>query len=51
MEQIDDWRVIALPKEHRKGTRARTFGANTHVTGFGTEYEALGSNSVLPQSG
>ncbi|GLT78646.1 hypothetical protein SLA2020_501750 [Shorea laevis] len=51
LQIIDDWRVIALPKELRKGTRARTLGANTHVTGFGTEYEALGSNSVLPQSG
>lgn len=51
MEQIDDWRDISLPKELRKGTRARTLGANSGVTGFGNEYEALGSNSLLPQSG
>ena len=51
MEQIDDWRDIALPKELRKGQRARTLGASSVVTGFGHEYEALGSNTLLPQSG
>ncbi|KAE8668068.1 Armadillo repeat-containing protein LFR [Hibiscus syriacus] len=48
---IDDWRDIALSKEHRKGHRARTLGSNSVVTGFGNEYEALGSNILLPQSG
>ncbi|KAE8718362.1 Armadillo repeat-containing protein LFR [Hibiscus syriacus] len=51
LQIIDDWRDIALPKEHRKGHRARTLGANSVVTGFGNEYEALGSNTLLPQSG
>ncbi|XVF38320.1 hypothetical protein REPUB_Repub20aG0091200 [Reevesia pubescens] len=51
LQIIDDWRDIALPKELRKGQRARTLGASSVVTGFGHEYEALGSNSLLPQSG
>lgn len=51
MEQIDDWRDIALPKELRKGQRTRTLGANSVITGFGNEYEALGSIALLPQSG
>ncbi|XVF28742.1 hypothetical protein REPUB_Repub15cG0056400 [Reevesia pubescens] len=51
LQIIDDWRDIALPKELRKGQRARTLGASSVVTGFGNEYEALGSNSLLPQSG
>ncbi|KAE8694857.1 Armadillo repeat-containing protein LFR [Hibiscus syriacus] len=48
---MDDWRDIALPKELRKRHRARTLGANSVVTGFGNEYEALGSNTLLPQLG
>ncbi|XWS53895.1 hypothetical protein CRYUN_Cryun10bG0039400 [Craigia yunnanensis] len=51
LQIIDDWRDIALPKELRKGKRARTLGASSGVTGFGHEYEALGSNTLLPQSG
>ncbi|XP_052300251.1 armadillo repeat-containing protein LFR-like [Citrus sinensis] len=49
---IDDWRDIALPKELSKGPRARTLGANSLVTGFGSEFEALGSiNNAFPRSG
>ncbi|XWS08898.1 hypothetical protein CRYUN_Cryun40dG0039900 [Craigia yunnanensis] len=51
LQIIDDWRDIALPKELRKGQRARTLGTNSVVTGYGNEYEALGSNTLLPQSG
>ena len=42
--QIDDWRDIALPKDHVKKQRVRTLGANSYITGFGNEFEALGSN-------
>ncbi|KAL6292112.1 hypothetical protein ACE6H2_000254 [Prunus campanulata] len=48
---IDDWRDIALPKEHVKAPRVRNLGANLLVTGFGNEYEALGSNGTLPLPG
>ena len=41
--QIDDWRDIALPKDLTRGTRVRSFGVNSSVTGFGTEYDALAS--------
>ncbi|TYI06145.1 hypothetical protein ES332_A10G137600v1 [Gossypium tomentosum] len=51
LQIIDDWRDIALPKELRKGQRTRTLGANSVITGFGNEYEALGSIALLPQSG
>ncbi|PQP94215.1 armadillo repeat-containing protein LFR [Prunus yedoensis var. nudiflora] len=48
---IDDWCDIALPKEHVKAPRVRNLGANLLVTGFGNEYEALGSNGTLPLPG
>lgn len=51
LQIIDDWRDISLPKELRKEPRPRTLGANSLVTGFGTEYKALSSNTTLPQSG
>ncbi|XP_010511985.1 PREDICTED: armadillo repeat-containing protein LFR [Camelina sativa] len=38
---IDDWRDIALPKDLTRGTRVRSLGTNTSVTGFGNEYDAL----------
>lgn len=41
--QIDDWRDIALPKDLTRGTRVRSLGANSSVTGFGSEYDALAS--------
>lgn len=41
--QIDDWRDIALPKDLTRGARVRSLGANSSVTGFGTEYDALAS--------
>ncbi|KFK39587.1 hypothetical protein AALP_AA3G263800 [Arabis alpina] len=40
---IDDWRDIALPKDLTRGTRVRSLGANSSVTGFGSEYDALAS--------
>ncbi|XP_010466596.1 PREDICTED: armadillo repeat-containing protein LFR [Camelina sativa] len=40
---IDDWRDIALPKDLTRGTRVRSLGTNTSVTGFGNEYDALAS--------
>jgi hypothetical protein len=46
MEQIDDWRDIALPKEHTRAPRVRTLGVNSLVTGFGNEFQALGSNGA-----
>ena len=50
MEQIDDWRDIALPKDLLKAPRVRTLGANSFVTGFGNEFEALRSNGNLQHS-
>ncbi|XP_010488336.1 PREDICTED: armadillo repeat-containing protein LFR-like [Camelina sativa] len=38
---IDDWRDIALPKDLTRGTRVRSLGTHTSVTGFGNEYDAL----------
>ncbi|CAA7012838.1 unnamed protein product [Microthlaspi erraticum] len=38
---IDDWRDIGLPKDLARGARVRSLGANSSVTGFGTEYDAL----------
>uniref|UniRef100_A0A0D3CBX0 Uncharacterized protein n=1 Tax=Brassica oleracea var. oleracea TaxID=109376 RepID=A0A0D3CBX0_BRAOL len=40
---IDDWRDITLPKDLTRGTRVRSFGVNSSVTGLGTEYDALAS--------
>lgn len=51
MKQIDDWRDIALPKQRSNMPRIRTLGANSLVTGFGNEYEALGSNDTLKHPG
>lgn len=42
-KQIDDWRDVALPKELVRTPRVRTLGSNSIVTGFGNEYDALGS--------
>ena len=35
--QIDEWRDIAMPKDHLKPPRVRTLGANTTLSGFGQE--------------
>ncbi|KAI4345719.1 hypothetical protein L6164_012818 [Bauhinia variegata] len=51
LQVIDDWRDIALPKEFIKTPRVRSLGANSVVTGFGNEYEALGSNESTQQNG
>ncbi|XP_042518257.1 armadillo repeat-containing protein LFR [Macadamia integrifolia] len=51
LQVIDDWRDIALPKELVKGPRVRLLGANSVVSGFGNEYEALSSNDALPNPG
>lgn len=51
LKQIDDWRDIGLPKELIKTRRVRSLGANSLVTGFGNEYEALGASITHPHSG
>lgn len=35
--QIDDWRDIAMPRDHTKPPRVRTLGVNTTISGFGLE--------------
>ncbi|GAB2294583.1 hypothetical protein Dimus_028786 [Dionaea muscipula] len=50
LQVIDDWRDIALPKDILKAQRVRTLGANSAVTGFGDEYEALNRTGHLSQS-
>ncbi|QCE05025.1 Armadillo-type fold [Vigna unguiculata] len=51
LQVVYDWRDIALPKELAKSTRVRTLGANSVVTGFGNEYEALGSTGAHHRPG
>lgn len=51
LKQIDDWRDIALPKELVKTPRVRSLGANSVVTGFGNEYQQLGSTGTLHRPG
>ncbi|GMY27288.1 armadillo repeat-containing protein LFR [Fagus crenata] len=51
LQVIDDWRDIGLSKELIRTSRVRTLGANSLVTGFGNEYEVLGSNGTLLHSG
>ncbi|MCE0481379.1 hypothetical protein HAX54_039081 [Datura stramonium] len=48
LQVIDDWRDIALPRVLVKTPRVRLLGANSAVTGFGNEYEALNSDKPLP---
>lgn len=48
LEQIDDWRDIALPRVLSKTPRARLLGANSAVTGFGSEYETVNSGDTVP---
>ncbi|GMH19980.1 hypothetical protein Nepgr_021821 [Nepenthes gracilis] len=50
LQVIDDWRDIALPKELSKTRRVRLLGANSIVTGFGNEYEALSSTGHPAQT-
>ncbi|KAA0049316.1 hypothetical protein IC582_012647 [Cucumis melo] len=50
LQVIDDWRDIALPRDLVKKQRVRTLGANSSVTGFGNEFEALGSDGLRPGS-
>lgn len=47
LQIIDDWRDIALPKDLTKPPRVRLLGANSVVTGFGNEYDAMGPNDAL----
>ncbi|XP_057959281.1 armadillo repeat-containing protein LFR [Malania oleifera] len=49
LQVIDDWRDVALPRELVKTPRARLLGTNSVVSGFGNEYDALGSVEVLPR--
>ncbi|GMN46815.1 hypothetical protein TIFTF001_015985 [Ficus carica] len=51
LQVIDDWRDISVQKEIMKKPRVRNLGANSFVTGFGNEYDALGSNGNLRHSG
>ncbi|KAG9131986.1 hypothetical protein Leryth_017189 [Lithospermum erythrorhizon] len=52
LQIIDDWRDIALPRVLVKTPRARLLGANSSVTGFGNEYDALTSkDAVQPGNG
>ncbi|OEL37102.1 Armadillo repeat-containing protein LFR [Dichanthelium oligosanthes] len=37
LQVIDEWRDIAMPKDHTKPPRVRTLGANTTLSGFGQE--------------
>ncbi|KAL6634681.1 hypothetical protein ACP70R_027352 [Stipagrostis hirtigluma subsp. patula] len=37
LQVIDDWRDVAMPKDHTKPARERTLGANTTLSGFGHE--------------
>ncbi|XP_058202242.1 armadillo repeat-containing protein LFR-like [Rhododendron vialii] len=46
LQVIDDWRDIAQPRDFLKTQRVRLL-ANTVVTGFGNEYEALNSNDAV----
>ncbi|KAF9620017.1 hypothetical protein IFM89_010633 [Coptis chinensis] len=41
LQIVDDWRDIALPNELKRTPRVRLLGANSVVSGFGSEYEAL----------
>nr|KYP76708.1 hypothetical protein KK1_020960 [Cajanus cajan] len=51
LQVVYDWRDIALPKDLVKTTRVRTLAANSVVTGFGNEYQALGSTGTLHRPG
>ncbi|KAF7079227.1 hypothetical protein CFC21_083491 [Triticum aestivum] len=37
LQVIDDWRDIAIPRDHTKPPRVRTLGVNTTISGFGLE--------------
>ncbi|PUZ76340.1 hypothetical protein GQ55_1G282300 [Panicum hallii var. hallii] len=37
LQVIDEWRDIAMPRDHLKPSRVRTLGANTTLSGFGQE--------------
>ncbi|XAR49042.1 hypothetical protein NMG60_11032071 [Bertholletia excelsa] len=51
LQVIDDWRDIALPRELVQKPRIRLLGANSVVTGFGNEYNALNSNDAALNPG
>ncbi|KAK4773223.1 hypothetical protein SAY87_028242 [Trapa incisa] len=51
LQVIDDWRDIALPRDYLRKPRVRTLGANTLITGFGNEFDALGTNKTHAHSG
>ncbi|XP_057783320.1 armadillo repeat-containing protein LFR [Salvia miltiorrhiza] len=48
LQVIDDWRDIALPRVLAKTPRARLLGANSAVTGFGSEYETVNTGDSVP---
>ncbi|KAF0894533.1 hypothetical protein E2562_039531 [Oryza meyeriana var. granulata] len=46
---IDDWRDIAMPKDHTKLPRVRTLGVNTTLSGSGHEnFEKVYSDTTIP---
>lgn len=51
LQVIDDWRDISLPKELVKRPRLRMLGANSAVTGFGSEYKTPNINDTHPSMG
>uniref|UniRef100_A0A0E0LN65 SWI/SNF-like complex subunit BAF250 C-terminal domain-containing protein n=1 Tax=Oryza punctata TaxID=4537 RepID=A0A0E0LN65_ORYPU len=49
LQVIDDWRDIAMPKDHTKPPRVRTLGVNTTLSGFGHEnVEKVYSDTTTP---
>ncbi|KAK4775686.1 hypothetical protein SAY87_023647 [Trapa incisa] len=51
LQVIDDWRDIALPRDYLRKPRVRTLGANILITGFGSQFDALGTNKSHCHSG
>ncbi|XP_031477552.1 armadillo repeat-containing protein LFR [Nymphaea colorata] len=47
LQVVDDWRDVAYPKDALRPSRIRTLGANCVVSGFGFEYDALGSSDTV----
>ncbi|RAL45639.1 unnamed protein product [Cuscuta campestris] len=48
LQIIDEWRDIALPRVLVKAPRVRLLGTNSFFTGFGNEYDEVGSNGSIP---
>ncbi|KAI4984297.1 hypothetical protein ZWY2020_055257 [Hordeum vulgare] len=48
LQVIDDWRDIAMPRDHTKPPRVRTLGVNTTISGFGLGVGKVYSDSTTP---